>query len=339
MRRYFLILAVCLLNCLFFSCHSKKDRSDFVLDSNNLASLNQAIQMDSLNPELYYLRANYYYNHKAMDSAGIDVLKCIELKSSEPKYYVLLSDVNFAQRHTDDAEENLLKALDLDKNFNEARLKLAELYYFQKDYERCTAAIDEAAKLQPHNPTAYLIKAFCYKEQADTSNYLRMLYLVKDQNPEEIKAHLELGYFCQKRLDPAGIEHYKNALRIDPRNQEINYNLGVFYRELGDAENARAQFENLLSFAKDGVYAVNAYYNLGYILMEEKKFNEAVADFSHAIALDTKFVDAYAARGECYEYLGDVENARADYEKCLTLVTNYQRAIDGLNALDKKSKK
>ena len=38
-------------------------------------------------------------------------------------------------------------------------------------------------------------------------------------------------------------------------------------------------------------------------------------------------------------HLGDVENARADYEKCLTLVTNYQRAIDGLNALDKKSKK
>ena len=327
--------------CLFSSCHSKKDaQKDFVLDTTNLKSLDKAIQLNPKDPELYFLRATFHYNHKNIKDAESDILQAIKLKDNVAKYYVCLSDVNFAQRQTDLAEENLEKALAIDKNYNEARLKLAELYYFQKQYDRCIKVVDEASKLNAHNPTAYLIKSFCYKDLGDTANYLRMLYLVKDQNPKEVKAHLELGYFYQNKKDVVAIDHYKNALSVDPKNEEILYNLSQCYMDFGDVEHAKAYYNQLVSLGSKSRYAENALYNLGYISASyDNDGTKAIEYFSRAIKTNPGFIEAYAARGEVYEQMGNDEQARADYKQCLTLSSNYEPAIQGLNSLDKNKKK
>ncbi|MBQ3770056.1 MAG: tetratricopeptide repeat protein, partial [Prevotella sp.] len=83
-----------------------------------------------------------------------------------------------------------------------------------------------------------LIKAFMLKEQQDTVGYLRMLQLVIDQDPKEVKAYLELGYFYQQKMDPLAISYYENALNADPNNVEIHYNIGKMYQDLGRIEEA-----------------------------------------------------------------------------------------------------
>lgn len=341
MKKILFILAAVSFCCLFSSCHSKKSEKEaFVLDTNSLKSLDKAIQLNPNDAELYYLRASFYYDHKKIDEAEADILKAIKLKDNVAKYYVCLSDVNFAQRQTDLAEENLEKALSIDSKYNEARLKLAELLYFQKQYDRCMNVVDEASKQNSHNPTAYLIKSFCYKDLGDTANYLRMLYLVKDQNPNEVKAHLELGYFYQQRNDVVAIDHYKNALAVDSKNAEVNYNLAQCYMQFGDVEQAKAQYHRLLEVASAGQYVINALYNLGYISAAfDNDGAQAVRFFSKAVELNPAFAEAFAARGEVYEQMEQYELARADYQQCLAISANYDKAIQGLNSLDKKAKK
>lgn len=323
------------LICCCLSC--KKKVADPSTLTGDLEKLTEAIAADSTNAELYYLRAQYYYDNKQIENAEKDILRCVALDDSQAKYYVLMSDVYFAQKETDLTEENLQKAITLDSKLNEPRLKLAELYYYERMYDECIETIDEASKLNPHNPTAYLIKAFCYKDLKDTANYLKMLYLVKDQNPKEIKAHLELGYFYQQKGSPGAIPHYQNALIIDPNNEEINYNLALLYNELGDVEKAKEQYNILLSIAKEGDYAKNALYNLGYISANsDGNYEQAISYYTKAIEMDNLFTGAYYGRGEAYEQIGDYEAARNDYERCLKITTNYEPAIAGLNALDKK---
>lgn len=323
------------LICCCLSC--KKKVIDPSTLSGDLAKLTEAIAADSTNAELYYLRAQYYYDNKQIENAEKDILRCVALDNTQAKYYVLMSDVYFAQKETDLTEENLQKAIELDRNYNEPRLKLAELYYYERMYDECMATIDEAAKLNPHNPTAFLIKSFCYKELQDTANYLRMLYLVKDQNPQEIKAHLELGYFYQQKKSPEAIPHYLNALIVDPNNEVANYNLALLYSELGDIDKAKEQYNILLSVSKEGIYAKNALYNLGYISANiDGDYEQAISYFTKAIEMDNLFTEAYYGRGEAYEQTGKYEEARTDYERCLKITTNYEPAIAGLNALDKK---
>ena len=130
MNKAFFINLVIILAILMSSCH--KNKTDYSNLDKDLAALCQQIDKHPNDPELYYLRANYYYDKAVIDSAFADILKSIKLDSTQVKYYMTLSDIYFAQRETDLTEETLEKVLSMDPENNEARLKLSELYYHLK---------------------------------------------------------------------------------------------------------------------------------------------------------------------------------------------------------------
>jgi len=74
-----------------------------------------------------------------------------------------------------------------------------------------------------------------------------------------------------------------------------------------------------------------------------RDFDRAIADYTQAIRIDTDFTGAYAGRGLAWEGKGEIEKARTDYRKTLTVVQKYNdgkwahdTARDRLAALDKK---
>jgi tetratricopeptide (TPR) repeat protein len=54
-----------------------------------------------------------------------------------------------------------------------------------------------------------------------------------------------------------------------------------------------------------------------------EKYEKALEDFSHVIALDPDNVDAYNFRGTMYYRLGDYERALADYNQAMNLDPDY----------------
>ena len=319
-----------------FSCSTNKDK-DYSSLPPELATLTKKIDESPKDAELYYLRAQYYYNQKQIDEAQKDILQSIKLDPKQSKYYVTLSDVYFAQRKTDDTEEMLEKAISMDPKNNEARLKLAELYFHLKMYDFCNKTLDEALKLQNHNPKAHLIRAFSLKDQGDTVGAIRMLQLAIDQNPKEVKAFLELGYIFQQKNDPLAISYYKNALDVEPKNTEIRYNMAMMLQEMGQYEAAVEEYKNIIAIDPNHKAALH---NIGYIyLIYEQKYEEAVAFFTKAIEVDPEFVNAVCNRALAFEELEQYENARQDYLYSRQLSENFEPAIQGLNRLDKIQKR
>jgi tetratricopeptide (TPR) repeat protein len=343
MKKLMILMAAVAIGCCLFSCKKGKDSDGEKTTVDSLAYFTEQIKAHPKDAVWYYKRAKFQFEHNFVQEAYGDILKCVKLDNAKADYYVLFADIDYARQDFDGSEEHLQKALQLEPKNNEVRLKLAELFYYRARaipalYDEALKLLEEARTQQPHNPKAYLIEAMCYKEKGDTTQYLHRLQMVIDQDPKEVKAHLELGYFYQKHLDPLGIDHYQNALRVDPANAEINYNLGLFYRDLGRSEEAKEQFQHMVSILHSGEYVANAYYQLGYFAMQEADYKEAVAMFTKAIETDPQFVDAYAARGETYENLAQFDQARADYNRALQLVDNFEPAIQGLNSIDKKLK-
>lgn len=343
MKKLMILMAAVTIGCCLFSCKKGKDSDGEKTTVDSLAYFTEQIKAHPKDAVWYYKRAKFQFEHNFVQEAYGDILKCVKLDNAKADYYVLFADIDYARQDFDGSEEHLQKALQLEPKNNEVRLKLAELFYYRARaipalYDEALKLLEEARTQQPHNPKAYLIEAMCYKEKGDTTQYLHRLQMVIDQDPQEVKAHLELGYFYQKHLDPLGIDHYQNALHVDLANAEINYNLGLFYRDLGRSEEAKEQFQHLVSILHSGEYVANAYYQLGYFAMQEADYKEAVAMFTKAIETDPQFVDAYAARGETYENLAQFDQARADYNRALQLVDNFEPAIQGLNSIDKKLK-
>lgn len=330
-KSFYRIFLLLLCFSFFYSC--KNDKQKYENLPEELAALNRKIDKSPKDDKLYYQRANYYYFNRMIEDAQEDALQTIKLKPEKVEYYILLSDIYFAKRETDLTEETLEKAIAVDPANNEARLKLAELYLHTRMLEECERVIDEAVTLQPHNPKAHIIKAFSLKSRGDTLGYLRMLLLTVDQDPTEVKAFLELGYYYQQKLDPIAISYYQNALLVDPDNVQINYNLALLYQDLEEIEKAEEYYHIILQIDPNHKSALN---NLGYIrLVFEDKYQDAVNYFSKAIEKDPQFINAIANRGIAYEYLEEYELARQDFKHCLELYPLHEPAINGLNRLDK----
>ncbi|MDR1757957.1 MAG: tetratricopeptide repeat protein [Bacteroidales bacterium] len=330
-RLFFRCGIVMLVLGLITSCKHRHDQKYSRLPK-ELSALCEQIDRHPDDVDALYRRASYYYRQGEPEPAKADILTAIKLKPAQATYYILLSDIYFSERETDLAEENLQKAIALSPDNNEARLKLAELYFHLNMLEDCYRTLDEAIARSPHNPRAHLIRAFCLKEQGDTTGYLRMLSLAIDQNPKEIKAYLELGYFYQQKNDPVGIAYYQNALKVDPENTEINYNLALFYQELGQLDKALEQYNILLQINPNNPGAFNG---IGYIKLNYRdEFEDAIQYFTRAIAQDSNFVMAICNRGIAYTYLKEYDKARTDFKTCQKIDPDFEPAAKELRALD-----
>ena len=111
--------------------------------------------------------------------------------------------------------------------------------------------------------------------------------------------------------------------------------------------NIHAKEAALKAIELDPKYA-DAYAGMGFIYMMGESFLplftegetdiwQAQSYLEKAIELDPDYAEAWYNRGYSYELLGELSNARKDYQKTLSVRPNYQLAITGMNRLDQMS--
>jgi tetratricopeptide (TPR) repeat protein len=308
------------------------EQKEAVSGNTELEALDRNIISDSLNPENYYLRSEYYLGQKVINRALADISKAIQLNDKKSDYFVALADIYLAMNRVPNCLEALKKAETLDPVNNKALLKLARVYLIVKDYKTAFEYTKRALDLDRINPEAYFIRGYAYMEQGDTSLAIRNFQAAADQDQNYYDAFIELGSLYSSLKKPVATGYLETATRIDSSRAEGYYLLGLAYQEQENISKAVETYEKLLKIFPD---FKEAHYNLGYInLVYINDFEKAKGYFTRAIALDPKYTDAYFNRGYSYELMGDYANARKDYQKALEIEPNYERSITGLNRLD-----
>jgi len=289
-----------------------------------LARLNEQLQTDQNNAELYYERAKYYMDAKDFNAGMIDILHCMNIDSTKAKYYLTLSDLYFVNNKTSNSKAALEKCIKLDDKNVDAMLKLAELYFYVKKNDKSFEYINMALKVNKYNAKAYFMKGMNYKEIKDTAKAISSMQTAVEQDQLYYNAYMQLGLLTAAQKNPLAIQYYKNALRIQPNSLETWYDIGKYYQDVQDWKQASDAYITLLKI--DPKYK-NAQYNLGVIdLVGFKNYKEALAHFSAAIKIDPTFIDAYYARGVCYQTLKDPKNAMIDFQSCLSIDSRYEQA-------------
>lgn len=309
----------------------KADSLSIKLNSTELKAINAKLLENSASTDLYNERARIYLTLRQFKEAINDSKRAIKMDSTKAEYYLTLVDIYFAKNSTRLAKELLEITEKKFPDNTETLLKLAELYFLVKQYQKGIDYVNKALKVDENLAKAYYIKGSIYRESGDTSRAISSLETAIEQDNKNTDAFYDLGVIYAARKNPLALEYYDNTLRINPSNNEAKYARAKFLQDVGKVDDAIKEYTTIITVNKT---CENCYYNLGAIYLEIKKDNKkALENFTKAIEINPNYLEAYFARGYTYTKLKDKESAKADYNMCLKLEPNYDPAIEAINEM------
>jgi protein O-mannosyl-transferase len=136
-------------------------------------------------------------------------------------------------------------------------------------------------------------------------------------DPEDATAYNNIGMALAERgrMEEA-IDYYRNALRIDPNHAMAHHNLGLALAERGQKEEAIEQYREALRLNAD--YA-SAHNNLGSLLAERGQMEEAIEHYRQALRIDPDYASAHNNLGNALAGQGRTKEAIEHYREALRI--------------------
>ncbi|MCX7949739.1 MAG: tetratricopeptide repeat protein [Treponemataceae bacterium] len=149
------------------------------------------------------------------------------------------------------------------------------------------------------------------------------------------KIHPE-EYYQKNFPIPEENEFYLRKLKKKEVMGILLHERGVFYAGRGRFDEALADYERALAINPD---FAEAYNSRGLLYKELGRFDEALADYSKAVALNPRMAEGYNNRAIVYFNLGRLDEALADYNRAIELSPKYAEAYYNRGNLYKAAKR
>lgn len=201
-------------------------------------------------------------------------------KMSRSEWFFYLGDLLFQAQRFDEATRMLKSALALDEKSARANLLLGKIFLKQKNQTEAILYFEKSLALDGEKTAAnFYLAQTLYRENisedgsvsplpaAKAERIRKLLKTAIKQNPQSIEAYQILSVISLVNNDEIAetIEIVHNALKIQPQNSNLKYNLARLYLIKRDFETARKTVDDLAASCA------------------EKDFCERVKSFSEAL--------------------------------------------------------
>lgn len=156
-----------------------------------------------------------------------------------------------------------------------------------------------------------------YLRQGNLSVAKDKLEKALKQNPRDASVHTALALLYERLGETARVDgHYRTALRLAPRNPDIQNNYAVYLCRAGRDKEGLAQFEKA---AANPLYRTPeaAYTNAGVCLRSAKRLDEAERSFARALTVRPNYAEAAFQLGDLQLERGRAGEARQLVERYL----------------------
>jgi len=144
-------------------------------------------------------------------------------------------------------------------------------------------------------------------------------------DPHDITAlHLTGLMALQAGFNEQAINVLAAAIKLNDKIPDLHGGIAEALQRLGRFEDAIAHYRQAL--ALDPGY-VEALYNCGNVLLKLKDFEAALANYDRALAIEPDFAEAIHNRGNTLFELQRYEEALADYDRALTIKPRFAQAL------------
>lgn len=165
-----------------------------------------------------------------------------------------------------------------------------------------------------------------------------------DPNCAEVHGYLGMCYQNNLKTKEA-IDEYLQALRLSPQMSFINVNLGTCYMNSGQLDQAVPYFQKYLqenpnapdaaqvqgyiqqAGARQGQQNLRGAVEQGQALLNQHKYNEAIAAFRQAIAQQPGFAPSHFYLGFALSQSGQNQEAITEFQNCLQIDPSMKEAV------------
>jgi Flp pilus assembly protein TadD len=249
-------------------------------------------------------RAKSLLNAGQFSEAENDVRLFLQLQPASADGHFLLGYILFRE-----IQARAVRQRQRDQNYEEQNAKASLAEY------------TEGAKYSDASAFDLKIVALDYVLLRDYADADKWLTKSVAMDPRDAEAWYYLGRtkYNEERFADA-IRPFQECLLLDPRNTKAEDNLGLSFAAIGRNDEAVAAYQKAISWQSDSLVKDSGPdIDLGSLLLEENKPQEAVGHFKQGIEISPDESRAHAGLGKAYSKLGQLENAQSELEKAVQL--------------------
>ncbi len=327
--------------------------------------LTRARTYDNKNPDIYKNLAIAYRHRKDFDKALESAEKSASLNSEDVVAKKILGDVYYDSGKYENAIGQYREILDKNPdnagvlyNMGSAQLAKGDEFAAMEYFKKAGAAdkIGEVAHraysrlgtmlLERNNFTeaeAYLKQAVSIRPGDATNHYnLGLAYLRQNKTAEameELTKAESLGEGNAAIMEKIGEEYYNaknydrsldifNRLRKNnARNVKILSRIADIYYQKGEMDGAYEAYRRITTIEPATENARAAYVNMGIILDDTQRFDEAIEAYEKALAISPKDASTHYNMGIAYKHAGKPELAVRAWKQAAALDTGDPKPI------------
>lgn len=287
-----------------------------------IAELKEVIRLEPNNAEATYKLASLLLAQNHFDEC-INFIEPMK-DSASAALLVVLGDAYLKKHDPDQAEASYQLALTRKNDDADAVLGLAEVYQFRKDLQEAAVYLARAKQSVANSPaTLYRFALVAMRAGGYEEANAALTQAVK-LNPDEPSYFLALGTTWLQKPDLFEAEKaFRRALELQPDNSPAQLSLGYTLMMQKKYPEARQWLEKSLE-KNNGV--PETFYYLGQIALAQNEEQRAIEFFIKAIDLAPTYSYAHAALGSSYLRLKNYPLAQRELELSVKLNPNDGKA-------------
>ena len=329
---YLFILSV----CAFLACKNTDKKAEIIVTGNPVIDdLSKKIAENPKNDSLYAMRAAAYYKDNIYDEAVKDLAKALSIDTTNAVYHHILADVYMDKNDSRMALRTMERVVGLYPTRVPSLLKLAEFQYILKQYKPSVETTSRVLQIDPQSAEAFFMQGRNLDALNEKDRAIAALKKCTALDSEHIDAWVELGHLMEQKKDANALQYFLTAQRIDSTDVPAIFGEAVYYSNRGQLDKSIATYKRVV--AKNPQDA-DALYNIGLLYMDLKKIKEAKDNFNICTNVDPQYVMAFFYRAVCNEQLGQLAEAKKDYENTMRLSPNFERGRLALEKMQFKAK-
>lgn len=315
---------------LFSGCKGEVKNQKTSSGDPEIDALTAEISKNPDNAMLYYDRAKKYYDKASYNQTILDMQQAMSLDSLNPDFYHLLSDAYLDYYNSKEALNTLMKVLAIYPERIPSLLKMAELKHILEDYDGSILTVNEIVKLDPQNAEAYFMLGMNFRALGDKERAINAFQTAVEMNSGLTDAWIILGEMHEEKKDPKALKYYESAIISNPQSMQAWHAKAFYLQNHGDIPQAQLIYRKIITTDKS--YS-DAYLNSGLLYMEMDSLDRAYEQFDLLTAVTPSNYMGFYMRGIVLEKKGKKTEALRDYESAHHLNKDDKKIQQALESL------